>query len=356
MTHFYKNDLNITGSSDIFFIADIAANHDNSLSRAIDLIYLAKESGAHAAKFQHFTADTIVSDFGFKALKNINSHQSNWGKSVYEVYREATLSIEWNKALKDACDQAGIIFLTSPYSYDLVDAVDPYVCAYKIGSGDITWIQLIEYIAEKNKPILLATGASTIEDVQRAVDALREKCKEIYLMQCNTNYTGSTENFKYICLNVLKRYRDLFPDVYIGLSDHTPGHATVLGAITLGAKVIEKHFTDSNDRVGPDHAFSMTPRSWREMVDRSLELELALGVEEKKIEANEGATKILQRRSVRAARDLATGEVVTKEMLEVLRPCPDDAIAPYELDDVLGRILNKNISKGDILRWSDLIP
>jgi N-acetylneuraminate synthase len=159
-----------------YFIADIAANHDGNLSRAKDLIWLAKDAGADAAKFQHFKAETIVSDFGFKNLGKQKSHQASWGSSVYEVYKAASINLNWTQELKETCDKAGITFMTSPYAFDLVDEVDSYVSAYKIGSGDITWLDLIEYISKKNKPYILATGASTLNDVVRAVEIQQTIC------------------------------------------------------------------------------------------------------------------------------------------------------------------------------------
>jgi sialic acid synthase SpsE len=338
----------------VYFIADIAANHDGDLRRAIDLIALAAEAGADAAKFQHFNAETIVSDEGFKNLSGQLSHQSKWKKSVFEVYQDASVDLGWTSSLKEACDKAGIAFFTSPYSIELVDAVDPYVPAYKIGSGDITWLEIIEYIAGKNKPYFLATGASTIAEVQKAVELSLKINPQLALLQCNTNYTASLENFKFIQLNVLRTYREMYPDLILGLSDHTPGHATVLGAVVLGARVIEKHFTDDTSRVGPDHAFSMDPASWREMVDRTRELECSLGAGVKKVEDNEKETVILQRRSIRLKADLQGGAKLTRDSLSVLRPCPDDALPPYELDNVVGRQLKKNMKRGDYLRWRDI--
>ncbi len=158
-----------------------------------------------------------------------------------------------------------------------------YVCAWKVGSGDITWPEIIEAMASRHLPILIATGASDMEDVRRAVAAASAHEKRIVLMQCNTNYTGSLENFSQIALNVLKAYAREFPDVVLGISDHTPGCAVVLGAVTLGARVVEKHFTDDRGREGPDHAFSMGPSDWRDMVDRTRELEAALGTEDKHV-------------------------------------------------------------------------
>lgn len=336
-----------------YFIADIAANHDGDLERAKDLIYLAAESGATAAKFQHFMAETIVSDVGFQAIQEI-SHQSSWKKSVFEVYKDASVSLEWSETLKKTCENAGITFFTSPYSIEIVDHIDPYVPAYKIGSGDITWIELIEYIASKSKPYIMATGASTLEDVDRAVSAALAINPKLCLMQCNTNYTASLENFKYIHLNVLKLYQNKFPSLVLGLSDHTPGHATVLGAVTLGARMIEKHFTDDINREGPDHKFSMSPSSWSEMVARTRELENSLGVDLKKVEENEKETIIIQRRAIRASTNLLAGTVLTREHLIVLRPCPPDALSPYFMHELLGKKLRNTITAGDQLRWIDL--
>jgi sialic acid synthase SpsE len=334
-----------------YFIADLAANHDGDIERAKDLIYLCAEAGADAAKFQHFTANTIVSDQGFKSLDAQQSHQSKWKKSVFDTYQDASIAQDWTPILKETCSKAGITFLTSPYSYELVDKVDDFLSAYKIGSGDITWLGIVEYIASKGKPVLLASGASTQAEVDAAMATLSNHTDEIILMQCNTNYTASLENFKYINLNVLKEYSRRYPNTILGLSDHTPGHATVLGAVALGARVIEKHFTDDTTREGPDHKFSMNFNSWQDMVDRTRELENSLGLEIKKVEDNELETVILQRRAIRIKKDLMVGDIVSEEDLEFLRPCPEDALPPYELKKVIGKKLKENIKSGDYIKW-----
>ena len=349
------NDKKIGQNHPTYFIADIAANHDGDLARAVDLIYLAAEAGADSAKFQHYTAKTIVSDIGFKSLSGQRSHQAKWTRSVFEVYADAAVSLDWTETLKATCDKAGIAFFTSPYSIDLVDHIDPYVPAYKIGSGDITWIELIQYIASRKKPYFMATGASSLDDVVRAVDAALAINPKLCLMQCNTNYTASLTNFKYIQLNVLKAYRKMYPELVLGLSDHTLGCATVLGAVALGARVIEKHFTDDVNRVGPDHAFAMSPTAWREMVDRTRELQNALGTEAKKIEGNEAETVVLQRRSIRLTRSLAKGEYISLADLTMLRPCPIDGIPPYRVQDLIGRQVCRSLNDGEHLSWTDLV-
>jgi len=337
-----------------YFVADIAANHDGSLDRAIRLIHLAAEAGADAVKFQHFRAPHIVSQEGFAALPQ-QSHQAGWKKSVFQVYKEASLPWEWTKMLQETCRKANVHCLSAPYDLEAVDYLEPYLDAYKIGSGDITWIAEAEAIARKRKPVLLATGAACMEDVERAVGAILAINSQLVLMQCNTNYTGSVENIRYVNLRVLETYAVRYPNLVLGLSDHTPGHATVLGAVMLGARVIEKHFTDDRTRQGPDHGFSLDPASWRDMVDRTRELEHALGDGIKRVEPNEEQTVVIQRRCLRAARNLPAGTVLDRSALEPLRPAPPDGVFPYQADQVLGRKLRRALSQGDYLRRTDYV-
>ena len=183
---------------------------------------------------------------------------------------------------------------------------------------------------------------------------LLQQTNDVVLMQCNTNYSASLENFKYINLNVLKEYRRKYPDIILGLSDHTPGHATVLGAVALGARVIEKHFTNDPKREGPDHKFSMDFNSWKDMVGRTRELESALGVDRKQVEFNEKETNVLQRRSIRSRRNLAIGDRINENDLDFLRPCPKDALPPYELENILNKELIENITTGDYIKWKNI--
>jgi sialic acid synthase SpsE len=337
-----------------FFIADIAANHDGSLERAKLLIRLAKEAGADAAKFQNFRAPKIVSDYGFDHMDSKVSHQAGWKKSVSEVYQGASLPFEWTPILRDECANAGIAYFTSPYDYEAIEHVAPYVPAFKVGSGEIDWIEALEHMAGKGKPMILATGAADMADVQRAVHAILRLNNQLVLMQCNTNYTASPENYDHIHLNVLRTYGLMFPDVVLGLSDHTHGNATVLGAVTLGARVIERHFTDDNGREGPDHKFAMNPEAWSHMMAETRQLERALGSADKFIAGNEQETKIVQRRCLRAARRIEAGEVLAREMIDVLRPATEGAIRPHEIGSVLGTKAVRDLRQGEELRWTDL--
>lgn len=339
----------------LYFIADVGANHDGNLQRAYELIELAKSSGAHAAKFQNFKANKIVSRKGFEDLSGKLSHQAAWKKSVYEVYEDASLSDDWTAKLKEKCVEVGIEYFTSPYDVDSVDHVDPFVSVYKIGSGDITWLEIIDYICKKGKPVLLATGASDMRDVERAMAVVQKNTSDIVLMQCNTNYTAGRENFRHINLNVLTMYAQRYPNVVLGLSDHTLGHATVVAAVALGARVFEKHFTDDNSREGPDHKFAMNPRTWREMVDCAGEAYESLGDGVKRVEKNEEATAKLQRRGLRFVRSLPSGHCIVKEDVFPLRPASEDSLPPFSVVDIVGKKLSRAVQKDESVRMGDLL-
>ena len=341
---FISNNLN-----KVYFIADLAANHDGNLGRAKKLIALAKKNGADAVKFQHFKAETIVSDYGFKKIGKL-SQQKKWKKTVYQIYKEASINNNWNSVLKKEADKHKIDFMTSPYDLDYVDMVNKYICAYKIGSGDITWKEIIKKIAKKKKPVILATGASNFAEVKRAVKEIIKYNKKLILMQCNTNYTNQIKNFNFINLNVLKTFRKEFKNkIILGLSDHTMGHITVLGAVALGAKVIEKHFTDDNNRTGPDHKFSMNPKSWKLMVDNTRLLEKSLGDGIKKVEKNEIKSSIIQRRGVWLIRDKKKDTVLNRKDIACLRPSPKNSISPFEIEKYIRKKFTKNLKKNCLL-------
>lgn len=339
-----------------YFIADIAANHDGSLDRARALIRAAHEAGADAAKFQHFDAPRIVSDVGFRRLDGKLSHQAAWTKPVTEVYREASVPPDWTPILAAECERVGITFFSSPYDTDAVDALEPYVPAYKVGSGDIDWIEALEYIAAKGKPVIIGTGAATMAEVERAVERVLAINAEVIVLQCNTNYTADEGNFDHLNLRAITSYQERWPELVVGLSDHTHGPAAVLGAVALGARVIERHFTDDNSRPGPDHTFALDPDAWAAMVTETRRLERALGSAKKFVTANEVDSAVVQRRCVRAGRDLRAGDVLTRDDLDVLRPATPGAIGPADVTRLAGLTLLRDVAAGNELRWDDLSP
>lgn len=377
----------------VYFIADIAANHCGSLTKAKELIHACRESRADAVKMQNFAAETIVSDHGFTTLRNISSHQSRWKQSVFDVYKAASIPLEWTLELKELCQKLGLHYFTSPYSLELVSAVAPHVCAFKLGSGDLTWHEEIAAMCSTGKPVIMATGASSLEEVKEAMAVASLYDAPILLMQCNTEYTAQPgesrekqlERFRHINLRVLATYSQQWPSIPLGLSDHTHGNTTVIGAVGLfQCCAVEKHFTIDNSLEGPDHAFSMTPAAWLAMV-RSTEalraalppdgsgspedrfaitesfaddpeaLRLAIGDGIKRVEANESNTFVIQRRAIRTTRELPAGHAICREDLIPLRPCPTDALPPHQIHLLLGRTLARHLPAGECVRPADLL-
>ena len=335
-----------------YFIAEIGSNFDGSIERAIALIKLAKESGADAAKFQHYTAKTLVSQKGFEKIK-LKSHQSKWSGSVFEVYDKASLNVDWTRILHEECKKQEIDFLTSPYSEELLKKTINYIPAIKVGSGDITHKKLLEKMLSYGKPIMLATGASTFKDVKRAADLFYGRVP-LCIMQCNTNYEAKPEDDQYQNLNVLTTYKENWPKAQVGLSCHRKGHLSVIGAVSLGARIIEKHFTDDDSRKGPDHAFAMNPLNFKKMVNEVRVLERMLGSGEKEIEKNELSTYQVQRRSITLKEDLSKGQIITDNNIDFLRPFLVNGFRPDESDKVIGMKVNKDLAKGTPIMREDL--
>jgi len=334
----------------VYVVAEVGSNFDGSKDRAKMLIELAKECGTDAVKFQCFSPDKIVSAEGFEGLKF--GFQASWDKSVYEVYRDAEFPRQWHEELFEYARKVGIDFLSSPYDKEAVDILDRLgVAAFKIGSGDITWPEMLRYIAGKGKPVILGTGASTMTEIDKAVKTIREEGnEEIVLLQCVTNYPSSFESANIRAMSTMaQKY-----DVLVGYSDHTPGSIVPLGAVALGACVIEKHFTDDKRRKGPDHPFAMDAKDMKEMVDSIRTLEKALGDGVKELYEEENQTVVLQRRCLRARKDIAKGVVITENMIDVLRPAPKGALYPEYKNMVVGRTSRTVIKKGAPLTWENV--
>jgi len=333
----------------VYIIAEIGSNFDGSMERAKMLIDFAKDCGADAVKFQCFTPDKIISKEGFDKLRL--GFQAKWEKSVYEVYKSAEFPREWHDELFNYATKNGLHFLSSPYDKEAADILDELgVPGFKIGSGDITWHEMLRYIAKKEKPIILSTGASTIAEIDEALKAIRsEGNDDIILLQCVTNYPSHFESAN---IRAMKAMGELF-DVLVGYSDHTPGIVIPLGAVSLGACVIEKHFTDDKTRAGPDHPFAMNVREFKEMVDSIRTLEKAFGSPVKGLYEEEKETLILQRRCLRAAKDIAKGSKITEHLIDVLRPAKD-ALEPKYKETIIGREVKVDMKKGDPFTWEKI--
>jgi len=202
---------------------------------------------------------------------------------------------------------------------------------------------------------LIATGAANIDEVKHAMSTLQKNCSDICLMQCNTNYEGVIESAHFQNLNVLSTFKELYPEVILGLSCHMPKWTSVLGSVAMGARVIEKHFTDDRNRKGPDHGFAINPEEWEKMVKETRLLESMLGDGVKRVESNEQQTVIVQQRCLRAKRDLKANEKITDDVIEALRPCPEDGIKPSRSEEIIGRGIVEPVSKGEHIKLENLI-
>ena len=329
-----------------YVIAEIGANFDHSIDKAKRLVLAAKECGADCAKFQSFLSERIVSPEGFASMTLEGVHGS-WGKPVDEVFREAEFPRAWHSEIADYCRSIEIDFSTSPYDFDAVDlcaTLDvPFI---KIGSGEITWPAMLEYIARKGKPMFLGTGDATLAEIDEAVRTIEATGNDqLVLLQCITNYPSKIESAH---INVLKTYQSAF-DILTGYSDHTPGLVVALGAVALGAVVIEKHFTLSNEDKGPDHPHSMEAREFAQMVKCIRELESAMGTTRKAVVEEEQETVFVQRRGLYASRAVRAGQAFEAVDIVALRPAL--GLAPKYADLLVGKTAKIDLPKGTPLRW-----
>lgn len=332
-----------------YIIAEIGANFDGSIEKAKQLCYEAKKAGADCAKFQSFKSEKIVSEKGFSKM-NLKGVHGTWEKSVSEVFKEVEFPREWHLEIKQYCDKIGIDFSTSPYDFEAVDMCEKLKLPFiKIGSGEITWLDMIEYIAKKNIPIVLATGDATLSEIDEAIDVIQKsRNKDLILLQCITNYPSMIESAN---VNVLKTYQTAF-NVLTGYSDHSPGDIVVLGSIALGGCLVEKHFTLNKQDKGPDHPHSLDPKEFSEMVKNIRLMELALGSSKKEVVKEEEETVIVQRRCLYANEDIKKGDIINEKSIDVLRPAL--GILPKYKKIVIGKQAKCDILKGDPIFWDNL--
>jgi len=329
-----------------YIIAEIGSNFNGDIKLAKKLIKEAKNAGADAAKFQSFQVEKILSKRGFE--RKI-AFQSQWKKSVWQVYKEAELPLEWISRLSEYAKKCKIDFLSSPYH---IEAVDELVrCnspAIKIGSGEITNLEFLEYVAKTKKPILLATGASTQKEVDVAVKIILKINKKLILMQATTQYPSPIEDTN---LRVIDTFRNR-NKINVGYSDHTSGITSILGSIALGVCTIEKHFTLDKSSSGPDHSHSLDVDEFTVMVNKIREMECALGNHEKKIEKSETNTKIIQRRGIWTIKKIKKDEKFSRDNIDVLRP--NLGISASEFRKILKKKSKKNYPSFSPLKWNDL--
>lgn len=331
-----------------YIIAEIGANFDHNIDKAKKLIYEAKAAGADCAKFQTFSTPKIVSEGGFSLMKLKGVHGS-WGRTVSDVFKDAEFPREWHQEISDYCLKIGIDFSTSPYDFEAVDLCEklnvPFI---KIGSGEITWLEMLEYIARKGKPMMLATGDATLSEIDEAVRTIESTGnRNLILMQCITNYPSKIDSAN---VNVLKTYQYAF-DILTGYSDHSPGPVVALASVVLGGCVIEKHFTLNKADKGPDHPHSMNPKEFKLMVDYVREIERALGSTRKEVVEEESETVFVQRRCLYAKKDIPKGKPIEIDDIDILRPAL--GIPPKFKNNIIGKAPKENIEAGQPIFWDN---
>ena len=334
----------IDDSSDCYVIAEIGHNHQGTLETCKDLFRAAAEAGAAAVKLQKRDNRALFTRAAFDAPYN----SENAYGPTYGLHREA-LEFGWEEyvALRDYAKELGVHFFSTAFdmpSADFLAKLD--VPAFKMASGDIRNIPLLTYVARFGKPMIVSTGTAAMEDVIRAYEAIMPINPQLCILQCTAEYPAQWEDLN---LRVIQTYRQHFPDIVVGLSSHDNGIAMALPAYMLGARVIEKHFTLNRAWKGTDHAFSLEPTGLRKMVRDLERTRIALGDGVKRTYPAEVAALGKMGKKVVAARDLPAGHVLAE--CDLAYKSPGDGLAPYEADNLVGKVLTRALREDDALSF-----
>lgn len=333
-------DKRIGSNEPTFIIAELSANHMNDFDVAVKTIEAIKESGADAVKFQTYSPDTITIDCNNEYFQI--KQGTIWdGQVLYDLYEDAYMPWAWQPKLKKIAENLGLIVFSSPFDKTSVDFLeDMDVPAYKIASYEITDIPLIEYVASKGKPIIISTGIASLEDIELAIQTcLDAGNNQIAILKCTSSYPSP---FEEINLNTIPALEKKF-NIVVGLSDHTMGCEVAIAGVSLGAKIVEKHFILDRNMNTPDSEFSMEPHEFKEMVESIRNVEKALGNDNfeltEKMIINQDFS-----RSLFVVKDINAGEIVTEDNVRSIRP--GFGLHPKYLKEILGKKVNKDLKKG----------
>ncbi|MBI5568748.1 MAG: N-acetylneuraminate synthase [Desulfomonile tiedjei] len=328
-----------------FIIAEAGVNHNGNLETALRLIDAAVDAGVDAVKFQTFKTERVMSRFAPKAQYQVRTTGED--ESQFDMVKRLELSLDDHRQLMAYCRERDILFLSTPFDKESADALEELgVPAFKIPSGEITYLEFVEHIARKRKPLLVSTGMANLGEVEAAVNAAKRAGNEhLVLLHCVSNYPADPRDSN---LRAMSCMAEAFK-VPIGYSDHTLGIEVALAAVALGACVIEKHFTLDRSMPGPDHGVSLEPDELIDLVQGIRKVEQALGHGRKEPAASEAEIARVARKSLVAARDIPAGTVLTDEMVAVKRP--GTGLAPALKPCVLGRTTRWEIAEGDVLGW-----
>jgi len=331
----------------VYIVAEMSANHNQDYKAAVEILKAAKKAGADAVKLQTYTADTLTIPCNNKYFR---IKDGPWaGRTLYELYQEAYTPWEWQPKLKKIADKLGIALFSTPFDETAVDFLEEMnVPCYKIASFELVDIPLIQKAAATGKPLIMSTGMATLSEIKEAVNAAREAGSgRIVLLKCNSAYPAPPEEMN---LATIPHMAEAF-DVPVGLSDHTLGIAVPVAAACLGAVMIEKHFTLSRKKKGPDSFFSIEPEELKEMVQAVRTVEKAVGKVSYSIDGKQESSRIF-RRSLFVVKDVKKGEIFTNDNVRSIRP--GYGLIPQFLPMILGKKAKDDLKKGTPLSW-DLI-
>jgi pseudaminic acid synthase len=335
------NNYQINTGNQPFIIAEMSGNHNQSLDRALAIVDAAADAGVQAIKLQTYTADTITMDAKGGAFE-IDDANSLWkGKNLYQLYKEAYTPWEWHQSIFDHAKSRGLIAFSSPFDETAVDFLESLdVPAYKIASFENNHIPLIKKVAQTGKPVIVSTGVSSLSDIELVVTTLRNNgCENFALLKCTSTYPALPTNTN---LKTIPHLREMF-HCEVGLSDHTMGVGVSVGAIVLGATIIEKHVTLNRADGGVDSAFSLEPHELKSLVQETERAWQALGRVQYGVQETENKS-ILFKRSIYAVKDIEAGEIITAEHIRVIRP--GNGLHPKYFEELIGKKAQKSFKKG----------
>lgn len=328
-----------------YLIAEIGSNHDGDLSRAKKLLHLAKDAGADAAKFQSFTAEGLIN--------RLSKQGDRWFQDpAWDILKSLSLPNEWHRELANEAKKAGIDFLSTPFGLERLELLlELDIPAIKIASGDLTYQDLLIKAAASGKPIFLSTGHATLGEVEKSVHMLeRAGCRKLVLLQCASLYPSSCEDAN---IRGMQAMQAAFR-INVGYSDHSPGEVVPLGAVALGACVIEKHFTDDCSRQGPDHSFALDPEAFAEMARKIRQLEAAIAWSPKCYREAEASERIMARRAFYAAKKIPRGTALTEDYVKCVRHAYPEGVRADQWDCIKGRIASEEIPEETLITWDKL--
>lgn len=335
----------------VYIIAEAGVNHNGKLDLALQLVDIAKESGADAIKFQTFKANKLASKEADKAEYQKETTDSN--ESQVDMLKKLELSYDEFRQVKEYCIEKKIEFISTPFDLESADFLNELnVNTYKIGSGDLTNYPLLRKVAQTGKKMILSTGMSNMDEVENSVKyVLTNGCKDLAVLHCISNYPTKNEDLNLNAIKTMKEKLSLIKkDIEIGFSDHTEGLDASIYSVCTGATFIEKHFTIDKDMEGPDHRASLSPDELNLFVQKIREIEVILGDGVKQYRESESENRIIVRRSLAYNVPLKKGTILEYKHLTTLRP--NKHICGSKLDEFIGKTINCDVSENDFLEIS----